>query len=99
MPAGTSSYRSTQQAQPLSSLEEALLIAATGVTGVTMHDAPLKTAEGEDITMSVMLNIRGRAASSPDNAQATHFFLLNDEGTYLIRPPKDSDPQCLPKAG
>ncbi len=78
VPAGSLSYSSNQEPQPLTPLEEALLIAATGVTGVTIPDMPFETEGGEDLLGSPMLKIVGRAASSPDNAQATHFFLIND---------------------
>ncbi|MFL6195508.1 MAG: hypothetical protein ACJ75H_15130 [Thermoanaerobaculia bacterium] len=92
VPAGSLSYTSTQEPQPLSPLEEALLIAATGVTGVTLPDMPFQTEEGKPLVGSPLVAIRGRSASSPDNAQATHFFLINDSGTYLLRQPKDVDP-------
>jgi hypothetical protein len=39
----------------------------------------------------------GRSAGSPDNAQGTHFFLINDSGTYFLRklpPPQDSAGQA-----
>jgi hypothetical protein len=39
-----------------------------------------------------MVEVVGRAASSPDNAQGTHFFLINDSGTYFLRRPEDADP-------
>jgi hypothetical protein len=99
IPAGALSYSSDQKPQPLSPVEEALLIAATGITGIPMHDVPLQTGKGEDITMTVMLNIRGRSASSPDNAQATHFFLINDEGTYFLKQPEDVDPFTFAREG
>ncbi|HKU36715.1 MAG TPA: hypothetical protein VJR89_01175 [Polyangiales bacterium] len=95
VPAGTLSYSSKATAEPLSDLEEALLILATGVTGTTMPDMPFKTESGEDLVGSPMLEVIGRAASSPDNAQGTHFFMLNDSGTYLLRPPRDFDPSIL----
>ena len=31
------------------------------------------------------LTMAGRSAGSPDNAQSTHFFLINDSGTYFLR--------------
>ena len=31
------------------------------------------------------VNMVGRTAGSPDNAQGTHFFLINDTGTYFLR--------------
>ena len=99
VPAGSLSYASTQEPQPLSPLEEALLIAATGVTGVTFPDMPFQTEDGKPLVGSPMVSIRGRAASSPDNAQATHFFLINDSGTYFLRPPKDVDPFVVSGSG
>jgi hypothetical protein len=92
VPAGSLSYTSTQKPQPLMPLEEALLIAATGVTGVTMPDMPQQTEEGKNLVGSPMLEIYGRAASSPDNAQATHFLLINDSGTYFLKQPENLDP-------
>ena len=95
VPAGSLSYTSKHDPQPLSPLEEALLIAATGVTGVTLPDMPFQTETGKPLVGSPMVQIRGRSASSPDNAQATHFFLINDSGTYFLRQPKDADPFLL----
>lgn len=92
VPAGSLSYQSTQEPQPLSPLEEALLIAATGVTGVTFPDTPFQNEQGKPLVGSPLVEIRGRAASSPDNAQSTHFFLINDSGTYYLREPKGVDP-------
>jgi len=91
VPAGPLSYASDEVAQPLSPLEEAVLIAATGTTGVTMPDMPIQTPEGRMLFGSPMLQVVGRAASSPDNAQPTHFFLINDSGTYLLRTPRQSE--------
>jgi hypothetical protein len=31
--------------------------------------------------------MNGRSAGSPDNAQGTHFFMINDSGTYFLRKP------------
>ena len=95
IPAGSLSYTSNQDPQPLSPLEEALLIASTGITGVTMPDMPFKTEQGKPLVGSPMLEIAGRTASSPDNAQAAHFFLINDSGTYFLKKPDDLDPYYL----
>ncbi len=92
VPAGRLTYTSGQKPQPLSPLEEAVLIAATGVTGWTMPDLPLQDADGRPLLGSPMIELVGRSASSPDNAQATHFFLLNDSGTYLLRRPARPGP-------
>jgi|SRR5579884_1009467 len=83
--AGDLSFESKQDPVPLSPLEEAILILVTGVTGFTMPDAPFETPDGQPLLGSPMIEVVGRAASSPDNAQATHFFLLNDSGTYFLR--------------
>lgn len=90
--AGSLTYTSTKEPEPLTPLEEAMLIAATGVTGVTMPDMPFETEEGKPLVGTPMLEARGRAASSPDNAQSTHFFLVNDSGTYLLQQPQNVDP-------
>ena len=88
--AGSLSYVSSNQPAPLSKLEEAILIVSTGTTGLVTHDGPLVTSEGERELATPFLNIVGRAASSPDNAQATSFFMVNDEGIWLLRHAKGS---------
>ena len=93
--AGTMSYKSPHPRAPLSPLEEAMLIAATGCTGLTMPDRPFYDPNsGAPIMAKPNLNMAGRTAGSPDNAQGTHFFLINDSGTYFLRklPPVDGDP-------
>ena len=39
----------------------------------------------------MFLEVAGRAASSADNAQATSFFMTNDEGVWLIERPRGPD--------
>jgi hypothetical protein len=79
------SYQSTNQPAPLSPLEEAILIVSTGLTGITTHDGPLdSTSYGRELG-TPFLNILARAGSSPDNSQPTHFVMVNDEGTWLIK--------------
>jgi hypothetical protein len=71
---------------PLSSLEEAILIVSTGLTGVVMHDGPLKKTSGapEDLG-SMFWNIFARSGPSADNCQATSLFMINDDGIWLLR--------------
>src|ERR1700722_14330992 len=78
--AGPLSYNSNNQPAPLSKLEEAILIVSTGVTGLTMHDGPLQKPGGDRELATPFLNVVARSASSPDNCQATSFFVINDEG-------------------
>lgn len=86
--AGSLSWTSPNEPEPLSPLEEAVLIAATGATGLTMPDRPLFDSDTGDAIMSKPnLVMEGRTAGSPDNAQGTHFFMINDSGTYFLRRP------------
>ncbi|MBE9035098.1 hypothetical protein [aff. Roholtiella sp. LEGE 12411] len=83
--AGELSHTSQNQPDPLSPLEEAILIVATGMTGITTHDGPLDKPEGGKELGTPFLNIVARSGSSADNSQATSFFMINDEGIWLIK--------------
>ena len=85
-------YQSSNPRAPLSELEEALLIAITGCSGLTMPDRPFIDEQGGPIMSKPNLNMAGRTAGSPDNAQGTHFFMFNDTGTYYLRklPPPEA---------
>ena len=86
--AGPLSHTSTNEPAPLSKLEEAILIVSTGVTGITTHDGPLDTPSAKHELGTPFLNVVARAASSADDCQATVFFLINDDGIFLLRQPK-----------
>jgi hypothetical protein len=98
VPAGSNSYVSKQDPQALSPLEEAALIAATGATGLTLPDRPFADQQGNNILGTPNLNMFGRAAGSPDNAQATYFFLINDSGTYFLKRLEPRNPPGLDTA-
>lgn len=84
--AGSMTYKSSNPRAPLDPLEEAILIAATGASGLTMPDRPFSDPKtGENIMAKPNLVMEGRTAGSPDNAQGTHFFMINDAGTYFLR--------------
>lgn len=87
--AGELSYESANRPSPLTPLEEAVLIAATGPTGAVMHDGPLDKPSGRPELGTPFLHITGRAASSADNCQATSMFMINDEGIWLIERPQE----------
>lgn len=92
---GSMSYESSGPPVPLSELEEAVLIAVTGCTGLTMPDRPFfDPRDGTPIMAKPNLTMQGRSAGSPDNAQGTSFFLINDSGTYFLRnlPPAEGSP-------
>jgi hypothetical protein len=83
---GPISHTSTNKPAPLSPLEEAILVVSTGLTGrVTMHDVPALNDDGSSRFSAPLINIIARSASSIDNAQAVSFFMINDEGTWLIK--------------
>ena len=79
------SHASSNAPAPLSPLEEAVLIVSTGLTGATMHDGPLEMPDGAKELGTPFLNVIGRSASSPDNSQATSFFMINDDGIWLLK--------------
>lgn len=91
---GTLSFQSKLDPQPLSRLEEAYLIAATGVTGLPYWDNPYETADGQPLLGTPCVEGTGRAAGSPDNAHSTVFVMWNDEGTYLLKKPDGPGPHA-----
>jgi cholesterol oxidase len=85
--AGELSYESRNPPHPLNELEEAILIVALGVTGFTAHDGPLDTRAGGKELGTPFLHVVAGTASSADNCQATRFFLINDDGIWLLKRP------------
>lgn len=86
--AGELSHESSNDPFPLSPLEEAILVVtATGVTGLTMMDGPLTKTDGSPELGTPFLNVVGRTGSSADNCQATSFFMINDDGMFLLKFP------------
>lgn len=83
--AGSLSYSSTTEAQPLEPLEEAVLIACIGRTGrFTPPDRPFQDERGTNILGSPNSSFAARAAGSADNGQMTHFFMMNDSGVFYL---------------
>ncbi len=85
---GPMSHQSTNDPVPLTPIQEAMLIACTGMTGISHMDGPLDIADGTKELGTPFLNLIARAGASPDNSQPTHFFMTNDDGIYLIRRPE-----------
>jgi hypothetical protein len=88
---GDATYESPNEPSPLSPIEEAVLIAATGVTGAVMLDGPLVKPSGRPELGSPFLHMTGRAGSSADNAQATSMFMVNDEAIWLLKRPQGEE--------
>jgi hypothetical protein len=95
--AGGLSHHSTNKPAPISKLQEAVLIVSMGVTGVVTHDGPLYKPGGGKELGTPFLNVTARTASSADNCQATHFFMINDEGIWLIRQPRGREALAMLK--
>src|SRR4051812_25247830 len=98
VPAGSMGFTPGEPRTPLTALEEAVLIAVTGCTGLTMPDRPFADPRNhQPIMAKPNLNMVGRTAGSPDNAQGTHFLMINDRGTYYLRklPPSESGASVL----
>ncbi|GAB4565977.1 MAG: hypothetical protein Tsb0020_17250 [Haliangiales bacterium] len=83
--AGSLSYSSSHDPQPLTALEEAVLISVISRTGrYTPPDRPFQDRDGKDILGSPNTHFTGRAAGSGDNGQMTYFFMMNDSGVYFL---------------
>ena len=69
--AGPLSYTSPNQPDPLSKLEEAILIVSTGITGISTHDGPLIRPDGIPELATPFLNVIARSASSSSSTGST----------------------------
>lgn len=97
--AGPLTHESKNDPAPLSPLEEAIFIVSiTGITGITTHDGPLIKPDGTNELGTPFLHITGRTGSSADNCQATHFFMINDDGMFLLKHPTGQEALRLLKS-
>jgi hypothetical protein len=87
--AGPLAYTSRHAPEPLTELEEALLVfAACGVTGFALADLDYGPGQGGNMLAGVM----GRTIASPDAVNAVSLVVTNDTATYLIKRPQDFAP-------
>jgi hypothetical protein len=88
---GPLAYTSQEKPEPLSLDEEAALaFAACGVTGHALADVAFQTGDVPDASGGNMWeHFVGRTAPSPDAAHANVVFVINDEGTWMLRRPQD----------
>lgn len=91
MNGGGLAYKSRHIPVPLSTLEEALLITAgTGITGYALGELPYTAGEKHEAGGgNVMAALTGRTVASADAVHGTALFVINDNGTYLLRRPQD----------
>ena len=94
MLAGPLAYRSRQPALRLNEEEEALLaFAACGPTGYALGDLAYGAGGGGEI----MAGLLGRTAGSGDAIHTVSVFVLNPDGIYLLKRPRDFDPAEIPE--
>ena len=84
-------YRSDAAPQPLTLEEEAALaFAACGVTGYALAELPYApTAPGEPAGGNIMVNFIGRTVASGHALHYATVFVINDEGTWMLKRPQD----------
>src|SRR3989442_685988 len=86
IPAGPLAFASRHPSRPLTQDEEAALVfAACGVTGHALADLTYAPGEGGNI----MGGLVARTIASGDGLQTVALILTNDEGTHLIRRPRE----------
>lgn len=89
IPGGPLAYQSQQEPLPLSEEEEAILaFAACGITGPAFADWDWSEEAGGNM----LANLLGRTVGSVDAVQAISLVVINDQGAWLMRRPRDLDP-------
>lgn len=90
---GPLAYRSEAEPVPLSSAEEAILVAAgTGVTGVARDEWPFADARGRRTGADKLTSYTGRSYPSPLATHGTELFWTNDDGVFFL-PQRDAAPE------
>ncbi len=88
---GPLAYQSTRPPQPLTAAEEAALaFAACGITGYALGELPYETGSVPDAGGgNIMKQFVGRTSPSADALHAITVFMINDQGTWMLRRPQD----------
>src|ERR1043166_7279324 len=86
MPAGPLAFESRHAPSPLSEEEEAILVfAACGITGHALADLCYAPGGGGGI----MAGLVARTVASGDGLQTVALIVINDEGAWLVRRPRE----------
>jgi hypothetical protein len=94
METGPMAFRSRRPPVPLSEEEDALLaFAACGITGPALADLVFAPGEGG----TIMAGLVGRTVGSGDAIQTVSVFVINEEGTYLMKRSRDFPTQEIPE--
>lgn len=88
---GPLAFASALDPQPLTLAEEAALaFAANGVTGPTLAELPFASGDAPGGGGgNILVHLAGRTVPSGDGVHATALFVINDDGTWLLRRPQD----------
>jgi hypothetical protein len=88
---GPLAYTSAQPQQPLSLGEEAALaFAGCGITGPVLGELPYQTGDVPEAGCgNIMVNLVGRTVASGDSVHSNAVFVLNDDGTWMLKRPQD----------
>lgn len=89
---GPLAYKSPYPPAPLTRAEQgALLYAASGLTGAAFGD--LDYAFGENGKGNVMMSFIGSTVPTADAGQFVSYIVMDDTGTYIVRPLQGYTPQ------
>jgi hypothetical protein len=96
---GPLAYRSSHEPVPLTAEEEAFLVfAASGFTGYALGEQPYAPgSEPETGGGNVIESPFGRTIGSADAVCSAILFVLNDDGAFQIRRPRDYPKESLPE--
>lgn len=96
---GPLTYSSAHEPVPLTTEEEALIVfAASGFTGYALGEQPYAPGrEPETGGGNVIESPFGRTIASADAVCSAILFVLNDDGAFQIRRPRDYPKESLPE--
>lgn len=88
---GPLAYDSAHSPQPLTIEEEAALaFAGAGITGYALAELPYQSGETPEAGGgNIMTHFIGRTVASGDAMHAAILFVINDEGTWMLKRPQD----------
>jgi nitroreductase len=94
---GPLSYRSLHDPVPLTAEEEAVIVfAGAGMTGYALSEAPFAPGrEPESSRGNILVAPFGRTIATPDGINSAILFVINDDGAFQIRRPKDYPRESL----
>src|SRR6185437_8398070 len=94
IPAGPLAYESRHQPRPLTEDEEAAMaFAACGITGHALADL----CYARDGGGSIMAGLVARTIASGDGLQTVSLIVINDQGAWLVRRPRELPAADLPQ--